>query len=168
MNWKKPGAFSRGSARGALFLLVSAAMAPVFAASPGIAPSAGEIRPILIGSKLLAAPLKTVAGAQEILKRGAAEESGFTLYSDYDMEAARALGIAFHVDDEGVSRLMGFGLDLTGNAVSGGEQALPVPAVFVVRPDGVISFSYVNPDYKVRCDPGIILAAARAIRPAKR
>jgi hypothetical protein len=33
----------------------------------------------------------------------------------------------------------------------------------VVDADGVITFSYVNPNYRVRCDPDVVLAAARVV-----
>jgi hypothetical protein len=38
---------------------------------------------------------------------------------------------------------------------------LPVPAVFLVTTNGLIQFEYVNPDYKVRLDPELLLAAAK-------
>ena len=43
---------------------------------------------------------------------------------------------------------------------------LPVPAVFVVDRDGRISFTYVNPDYKVRLPADELLAAAKQIAAA--
>jgi hypothetical protein len=39
---------------------------------------------------------------------------------------------------------------------------LPAPAVFIVSGKGQILFQYVNPDYKVRLHPEILLAAAKA------
>ncbi|MGH2569205.1 MAG: hypothetical protein ACRDGA_12785, partial [Bacteroidota bacterium] len=42
------------------------------------------------------------------------------------------------------------------------HHLLPVPAVFIVGTDGVIRFSYVNPNYRVRIDPDVLLAAAKA------
>ena len=39
---------------------------------------------------------------------------------------------------------------------------MKVPAVFVVGRDAAVKFSYVNPDYKVRLDPEVLLAAAKA------
>lgn len=47
---------------------------------------------------------------------------------------------------------------LTGEAMN----VLPVPSVFVIGTDGVIRFTYVNPDHRVRIDGGVLLAAARA------
>ncbi|MBZ0269984.1 AhpC/TSA family protein [bacterium] len=84
------------------------------------------------------------------------------LLADFDLHAAKALGLAFHVADSYIEKLAEYGLDTEGNAVSE-SQVLPVPAVFVVDADGVITFSYVNPNYRVRCDPDVVLAAARAV-----
>lgn len=39
---------------------------------------------------------------------------------------------------------------------------LPVPGVFLIDAAGRVSFSYVNPDYRVRIPAAVVLAAARA------
>lgn len=85
----------------------------------------------------------------------------FTLLSDSSMCAAQAFGVAFKVDDVTIERYRAMKLDLEGDS---GEKhhLLPVPSVFVLDPDGTIRFSYVNPNYKVRLDPQLLLAAARS------
>ena len=55
----------------------------------------------------------------------------------------------------------GYGIDLE-EASGYDHHLLPVPAVFVIDPEGVIDFQYVNPDYRARLDPNVLLAAARA------
>ena len=84
----------------------------------------------------------------------------YTLLSDSKMETARAFGIAYQVGDELLERYKGYGIDLEADS---GEQhhQLPVPAVFVVGTDGTIKFEHVNPNYKVRPDPAVIVAAAK-------
>jgi peroxiredoxin len=85
----------------------------------------------------------------------------YTLLSDHAMKAARSFGIAFRVDDATLAKYRGYGIDL--EAASGEEHhLLPVPSVFIVGTDGVIKFSYVNPDYKVRLAPEDLLKAAQA------
>lgn len=89
------------------------------------------------------------------------EPFDYTILSDNDLEAARAFGIAFRVDDETVSKYEEYGIDL--EAASGRDHhSLPVPAVFVVGQDGMIRFAYVNPDYRFRLDPQVLLAATKA------
>ncbi len=88
-------------------------------------------------------------------------ELSYTLLSDAPMTAAKALGIAFKVDDATVQRYKSVGIDL--EADSGHDHhLLPAPAVFITDTEGIIKFKYVNPDYKKRIDGGILLAAAKA------
>ena len=80
--------------------------------------------------------------------------------SDSSMAAARAFRIAYEVDAATLEQLAKSGIDL--EAASGERHhQLPVPAVYVTGRNGIIQFSYVNPDYKVRIDPGLLIAAVR-------
>lgn len=65
----------------------------------------------------------------------------FPIASDPGLKGARELGIVFQRNNRG---------------------SLPVPAVFLVGRDGVIQFSYVHPDYSVRLDMDVLIAAAKA------
>ena len=85
----------------------------------------------------------------------------YQLLSDSKMEAAKAFGIAFKVDDETLNKYEKYGINL--EAASGEKHhMLPVPAVFLVNTDAIIQFQYVNPNYKVRLKKEVILAAAMA------
>lgn len=85
---------------------------------------------------------------------------GYRLVTDPGSEAARAFGLAFRVSREAAGGLARAGIQLA--PVPDGEgPVLPVPAVFVIRTDGTVAFSYANPDYKVRLHPELLLAAAR-------
>lgn len=82
-------------------------------------------------------------------------------FSDSPMTAAQAFGIAFKVDKETLQRYKGWGIDL--EAASGQTHHwLPVPSVFLIGTDGRIRFTYVNPDYKVRIRPSVLIAAIKA------
>jgi peroxiredoxin len=87
-------------------------------------------------------------------------ELGYTLLSDSKMEAARAFGIAFQVDDAMFETLKGYGIDIEADSGEKHRQ-LPVPAVFLIGDKG-IEFQYVNPNYRVRLAPEVLLAAAEA------
>jgi peroxiredoxin len=97
----------------------------------------------------------------ENLQKSVAKHSlDYRLLSDSDMQAAKRFGIAFQLDQGTVTQLKTHNLDI--EAASGKtHHMLPVPAVFVVNKEGRITFAYVNPDYKVRLDPQVLLAAAR-------
>lgn len=82
------------------------------------------------------------------------------LLSDSQMCASLAFGVAYKVDDATLAQLKGHGVDLE-EASGEAHHLLPVPAVFVAGSDGVIQFTYANPDYKVRLNPDVLLAAVR-------
>jgi peroxiredoxin len=85
----------------------------------------------------------------------------YTLLSDSKLQVARAFGVAYQVDDETFSTLMSYDLDI--EAASGETHHwLPVPSVFILGTDRKIRFEYVNPEYKVRIDGDVLLAAAAA------
>jgi peroxiredoxin len=78
------------------------------------------------------------------------------------MEGARAFGVAYQVDALTLAALTKYGVNLE-EASGEKHHLLPVPAVFVVGKSGVIQFEYVNPDYKVRLHPDLLLTAARIL-----
>lgn len=82
----------------------------------------------------------------------------YRLVSDADQSAAKAFGLAFRVDDHTNERYKGYGIDLE-EASGKPHHILPVPAVYLIGKDGLITFSYVNPNYRVRLAPQILLAA---------
>jgi len=186
-------------------------------AAQEIAPSADEIRPILIGSRVPDVVVQTIEGSpvglrdaigdtptvlvfyrgswcpfcskqladlrhtveplqklgvqvigisgdspERVTAMSLEPQAGVTFLSDLGLAATKAFGLAFHVTDEYVEKLAQYDLDTEGNSVST-EQVLPVPAVFVIGPDQLITFSYVNPNYRVRCDADVLLAAAAAV-----
>jgi len=87
--------------------------------------------------------------------------SDYLLLSDSRMEAAKAFGLAHQLDDATVEKFKDYGIDLEADSGQKHHQ-LPVPAVFVVGNSGRIEFHYVHPDYQVRVDPDVLLAAARS------
>lgn len=100
-------------------------------------------------------PSKLSAWAQK------AENEGYryTLLSDSSAEGAKGFGIAFRVSDKTYKAYKDrFNLDLEEQSGQK-HRVLPVPAVFLIK-DGTILFEYVNPDYRVRLHPDILLAAA--------
>jgi peroxiredoxin len=88
-------------------------------------------------------------------------EIGYTVYSDSSLDATRAFGLAFRVDDALNERYLGYGIDLE-KASGENHHVLPAPATYLIGTDGIINFAYINPDYKVRLHPDVLLAAATA------
>ncbi len=86
----------------------------------------------------------------------------YTLLSDSRMQAAQAFGIAFQLQEPMLKMLANYNIDVE-DASGQTHHQLPVPSVFIVGKDGKIGFTYVNPDYKVRLDADVMLAAAKAV-----
>ena len=86
---------------------------------------------------------------------------GYTVYSDSSLNATRAFGLAFRVDDELNERYLSHDIDLE-KASGENHHVLPAPATYIIGTDGIINFAYINPDYKVRLHPDVLLAAATA------
>ncbi len=85
----------------------------------------------------------------------------FTLLSDQDLVAAKALGLAYRVDDQTLATLSGYGIDLA-DASGRDHRMLPVPAVVIVGADGQVRFVHADPDYRHRLPNSVLLSAARA------
>ena len=80
----------------------------------------------------------------------------FPVYSDSDLAAAKAFGLAFQVDDATVEKYKGYGINL--EAASGRtHQSLPIPAVYIVDASGQVVYTHSDPDYRERLDPELIL-----------
>lgn len=86
----------------------------------------------------------------------------YALLSDSAGDALKAFGIGFVVDAATLEKYQGYGIDLE---VASGKthHALPVPSVFIVDEEGLLQFSYVHPDYRIRVPGKVVLAAAQAI-----
>ncbi len=90
------------------------------------------------------------------------KDLGYGLYSDARMEAARAMGISYRLDDAALAQYSKYGIDLE-EASGETHHELPVPSVFLVEKGGRILWVYSNPDYKVRPENERLLQAARAV-----
>jgi len=90
----------------------------------------------------------------------------YTILSDADAQASISLGIAFQAGQRTIDYVKKKG---DGYRKSSMERhgILPVPAVFAIGRDGVITYTYINPDYKERLPADELLAAARAIAAAE-
>ncbi len=86
---------------------------------------------------------------------------GYTILSDAEIDAAKALGIAFMADPDYVARRDASG-DIDGSSMKN-FGVLPVPAVYVIDRTGKVTFSFVEPDYRIRLPADDLLAAASEV-----
>jgi len=87
----------------------------------------------------------------------------YQLFSDADLNAAKAFGIAFQVDDQTYQRLLKHDIDLE-KASGKDHHLLPVPAVFIIDSKSMIAFRYFNPDYRQRLSKEALLEAIQGLR----
>ena len=74
-------------------------------------------------------------------------------------EMAENQGLTYPVlSDEGLALTRRFGIAFQ----RGNRAPLPVPAVFLVDTEGTIQFHYVHPNYRLRLDLDVLIAAAKA------
>ncbi len=94
------------------------------------------------------------------------KDINYTLLSDPTMQVAQDFGIAFKLDDKLVIKYKLWNIDLE-KASGYDHHYLPVPATYIVGKKGIIQFQYTNPDYKVRLDPELLVAAAKSYKKTK-
>ena len=90
------------------------------------------------------------------------KDLGYGLYSDNEMNAARAFGIAFKVNAMTHTGMKLYGINIE-EASGETHRQLPVPSVFLVEAGGTIRWVYSNADYKIRPDNAQVIEAARKI-----
>lgn len=109
------------------------------------------------GGALVAISPQTAANSRKSARQNGLE---FPILGDRGNEVAAAFGLRFRMPDELVAIYKGFGTDL---ALANAEPSwtLPMPARYVVAPDGRIAYAEVNPDYTRRPEPEALLPALR-------
>ena len=90
----------------------------------------------------------------------------YQILSDADAQAAIAFGIAFKASKRTIDRRNEKGQDIVDSSMLK-HGVLPVPSVFAIDRNGVIAFSYSNPDYKVRLPADELLQVATEIAASK-
>ena len=84
----------------------------------------------------------------------------FTVLADVDFGVGLAAGVVFKIPPLYRARIQGLDLPLRhGNAA----WCLPVPAVFVLAPDGTIAWRFADADFSVRPEPDDIIAAVQRL-----
>ncbi|MEW6535079.1 MAG: peroxiredoxin-like family protein [Candidatus Auribacterota bacterium] len=84
---------------------------------------------------------------------------------DRDNKIAKKFGIVFQLNDDVIKIYKDLGIYLkeyNGN----NDNELPVPATYIVAPDGVIEYAYINPDYRERPDPEKIIEFLESVKDA--
>ncbi len=89
----------------------------------------------------------------------------YQLLSDFNSTMSQAFGLAFFSSQKVTDRYlakMGLENPLQKNKAGDARLVLPVPAIYLIDENGLVQFNYVNPNFKVRLDESVLLAAAKA------
>jgi len=90
----------------------------------------------------------------------------YTLLSDAKTLGVSAFGIGYRVDAATLEKYKSYNIDLE-KASGEKHHILPVPSVFITDAEGMLQFSYVNPDHRARLPETVILEAAKVIAEKK-
>lgn len=111
-----------------------------------------------LGARILALTPETGAWPLKLQQRDA---SAFEVLADVDFGVGLAAGLVFKIPPLYRARVQGLQLDLRqGNAA----WCLPVPAVYIIRPDGTVAWRFADVDFSRRPEPDEILAALARLR----
>lgn len=89
-------------------------------------------------------------------------ELTFTVLTDDKNAVSRELGLVFALPEELRPIYSSFGINIP--AYNGDESfELPVPATYVVAPDGSIVYAFADADYTKRAEPADVVSALKAI-----
>lgn len=111
-----------------------------------------------LGYQILAISPETPENLQ---KQALKAEMNVTQLSDTDLNAIREFGLGFEVDKVTQMRYAANNINLAKD--DAGNAVLPAPGVFIVNQKGLVEFSYVNPDFKVRPSAELILSVAEVL-----
>ncbi|MDE1150219.1 MAG: peroxiredoxin-like family protein [Azospirillaceae bacterium] len=112
-----------------------------------------------LGASLVALSPQTPVNSRKSVRQNALD---FPILSDAHNAVAASFGLRFALPDYLVDLYKGLKNDLP--AFNGDPSwTLPMPARYVIGPDGTILYAEVNPDYTRRPEPEDMLPALRAI-----
>ncbi|MCH4894857.1 MULTISPECIES: peroxiredoxin-like family protein [unclassified Sphingomonas] len=87
---------------------------------------------------------------------------GALVLCDIDHGLALMAGLAFHCEADLRRRYLDCGLDLS--EIYGTDNGLlPVPATFVLTPDKIVRYAFLDPDFRKRADPSDVLSVLAAL-----
>ncbi len=113
-----------------------------------------------LGAKLVAvspeAPDRSLTTAEK-------NALGFEVLSDVDGDAGRAYRLMFDLSEELRGLYQAGGMDLS-EINADGQWHLPLPATYVIAPDGTVKLAFVDVEYRRRLEPADILDTLSALK----
>jgi peroxiredoxin len=112
-----------------------------------------------LGAELIAITPELPDGTLRSIKK---HKLAFQVLTDIDNRLARKFGLVFTLPEELRDIYRSFGFDLE-KANGNDKWQLPIPATYIVNPEGIIEYAFVNADYTKRLEPDTILAQLKKI-----
>ena len=113
-----------------------------------------------LGAQLVAISPQVPDGS---MTKNEMNEIDFFVLSDQDAKVASQYGVAWEVP-EFLSEHMRVDRKLDLEAINNGNgSVLPIPATFVIRRDGTVTWRYVDVDYRTRSEPDDIIEALQKL-----
>lgn len=85
-----------------------------------------------------------------------------TMLCDIDHGLAMLLGLAFPMGEGLHQRYIEAGLDL-GAVYGNSGRILPITATYVIDCGGIVRYAHIDPDFRVRADPNVVIAVVEGI-----
>ncbi|QXQ07783.1 AhpC/TSA family protein [Sphingosinicellaceae bacterium] len=102
-----------------------------------------------------------VGGRAETTRCALAPEA--EVLCDIDHGLATSLGLSFALSPALHQSYLDYGLSLAEIYGDSG-RILPIPATFVLDTSGIVRFAFVEPDFRIRADPAVVIAVVEALR----
>jgi peroxiredoxin len=112
------------------------------------------------GASLLALTPETGGLALKLKDR---HQARFEVLSDVDCGVGLAAGVVFQVPRLYRARLEASRINFVTRHGNGG-WFLPIPATYILRPDGVVAWRFADIDFSHRAEPADIIKALRSLR----
>jgi peroxiredoxin len=111
------------------------------------------------GGRLVAISVENPDASMAVAKKN---ELQFTVLSDPNLDTAKKFGIVYFLPPAVDEAYKSYGLDVAKhNAMEKAE--LPLAVTYVVDKNGKITYAFVEPDYKKRAEPDVIIAELKKI-----
>ena len=107
-----------------------------------------------LGYQIIALSADHYSNSQKIAEN---KKLTFQVYSDFKQNSAKKYGISFVLDQKTYKKyknVLQFDIEKWGG---NDRHELPVPSVFIIKEKRIL-YSYVNPEYKTRLAPEVLLA----------
>lgn len=106
------------------------------------------------GARVVAITPETLESSTKTIQKTKAQ---FSVFQDTDRSIMKSYKVLYRMEDKLVEKYKGYGIDLE-KSNGAKDQALPVPATYIIGKDGKITFVHYEEDYKKRASLKDILS----------